>query len=286
MRIAADQQSVFWKMASMVTVGSIQTPLAPRFLTDTPIDYAVEQVRNLDYPGSVVGNVSLVCDSDNPVGWLDWQVFFESPPDDSEPESDEEPNVQAFMCPIPIGKIIGADVTYFDLVELFSETKYGFFFVHDGKEISGTVYYRDLFRLPGVGCLFMFMLELETAALRLCQQFPMECLAALSKARLETALQVFKNRYGDVNSLLRRDFLDCTTFIDKSTMINKCKLLVDFSATHLKALFKRAEKVRNACAHPSDEDSLAKILPSEKIGPFFHECFLLIESMRNVTPRE
>ncbi len=300
MKIAVDQQSIFWKMASLVTVGDIQTDLAPQFSAQTRISYAVEEIWSLDYPGSISGDVSLVYHDDDPIGWLDWRALFEAPLDDAQPDSNEEPSVQAYMQPIPIGQIVGVTVPYFDLVERFAETNYRFFFVHDGKGISGMVSYSDLFKLAGVACLFTFMLEVETAALRLCQQFSTQCFAALPKKRIEAAIQILNKRFASRDYLKKRidnwdsddakrytkDLVDCTTFIDKATMINKCKLLVDFSVSKVNSVFKRAEMVRNSRAHPSGDDSLAEILPSNKVGYFLHECFLLIESMRNVTPRE
>ncbi len=69
-------------------------------------------------------------------------------------------------------------------------------------------------------------------------------------------------------------------------MIGKCKLLIDTGVNKINSVFNRAEEVRNACAHPSENDRLQAILPLTKFVKFVSECRYLIQSIQMVTPKE
>src|SRR3990172_5489018 len=130
-----------------------------------------------------------------------------------------------------------------------------------GDRVKGTFSFGGLFKLPGVLCPFALVVELENAGLDFCRHFYKECWQVLPEPRRSKANEFWSRRYDKDAS--RRDarldasghrayyegLIECTTFIDKATMIGKCKLLIDTGRNKLDSVFNRAEEVRNACAH-------------------------------------
>jgi hypothetical protein len=200
---------------------------------------------------------------------------------------------------ITFPNIVSADFSLLDAAQLLS-SKHGYLFILEGEKITGYITYKDIFRLPGVLCIFALMIELEAACLNLCHAFAEQCWSALSQTRKDKAVEVWKKRVAhpkEMDELSQRvelhgakaltdSFIECTMFIDKAKMIGKCKLLIDWGRDKLDSIFNRAEQVRNACAHPAEIGRLESILPRERFGDFLRNCRQLIESIRTVTPRE
>jgi hypothetical protein len=67
-------------------------------------------------------------------------------------------------------------------------------------------------------------------------------------------------------------------------MIGKCKLLIDTGRNKVDSVFNRSEEVRNACAHPAENDRLKCLLPLDKFVDFVLDCNQLLDSIRLVTP--
>jgi hypothetical protein len=47
----------------------------------------------------------------------------------------------------------------------------------------------------------------------------------------------------------------------------------------------RAERIRNACAHPAGGDDFGGITTPGKLAELIRECQLLIDEIKTVTPR-
>ena len=285
-------ETVYRQMAALVTAKHLQSSLGPTFTVGSTLEDASIELQEAFYEGLDPLSVSLVVEASEPIGWIEWAMW-----DEHDYTDDDDPgDVREWMRPVKVSQLAGGNVPFFQLVELFGHTKEQFFFVLDGREITGTVGYGDLFKLPGVCCLFVLVLELETAALRLCCRFFRQCWSSLPKNRQILAMGVWQKRYG--RAYLRNSnyddgvsfdrvitqFLDCTCLIDKSTMIRKCGLQFQSSNTQVARIFKRAERLRNWCAHPSDEDEFAPILSRDELAQFVRDCHVMIDDLVTVTP--
>jgi hypothetical protein len=287
--------SVFATIRPLITVGQVQTAVL-----QLSLDELFSDVFEVD-PDT--REPVLVVEREVPIGWVD----------PMSPDNDD-------VVPILPSQILSATTPLTDATILFAERQpamlddfgvldhshdLAFFFVLDDSRISGILRWGDLFKAPGRLCLFALTLELEEAALELCSKFAGQCWDAIPEQRRTLAWAVHRKRYGesdekyiqklsvrvssgdgtDLLQAIVRDLIDCTTFIDKATMITKCNLLVDFSNEKIRRLFSRAERIRNACAHPAGGDDLGGITTPGKLAELIRECQLLIDEIKTVTPR-
>jgi hypothetical protein len=178
-------------------------------------------------------------------------------------------------------------------VGTFARLNERYLLVTDGGATKGILHYRDLFKPIGLVGFFSLVQELESAAMNLCLEFPQQCLEALSEGRVQSAYITLANRL-KTRSLRETDLdlrplaellIESTMFIDKRKMINKCKLLVDFSGTKVDSIFSRAERLRNACAHPTRPDYIAQLMDPPSLGEFVEDSRRLIDSIRLVSHR-
>jgi hypothetical protein len=194
--------------------------------------------------------------------------------------------------PIELSQVISSDTPLFEAAASLLKRNTRRLWVLEGNQITGRFSYFDLFKLPGVLCLFGLTIELEMAALDLCRCFLKQCWGALPEGRQAKAIELWHKRTDRDAS--RRDerldrsgssayyegLMECTTFIDKATMIHKRKLLIDTGGNKLNSIFNRAEDVRNACAHPAENDRLQSLL--DDYVAFVMDCRKLIDSIRMV----
>jgi hypothetical protein len=307
-----NDESIFAQLGSLIKVRHVQQKLGPRFPEDMPLEEAKDILQEwMETHASLVDVVFLVVEDGQPVGCHDFSMGA-----DIECELEESPEsvVGDIMIPLTLSSIVSADLPLLEAIELLlapEPTKTHKMYaghlsrvrerqsllVLDGKELTGVITYGDAFTLPGVMCLFALMVELEAASLRLCQAFSEQCWAALPERRQKMAWEVFRKRFPPereeskqqrpegVDEGLLQSLIECTMFIDKATMIGKCKLLIDVGRSKLNSIFNRAQEVRNACAHPAENKRLESILPRPKFSRFLKDCRQLIDSIRLVTPR-
>lgn len=169
--------------------------------------------------------------------------------------------------------VVSSDTTMLDLIENHAEILDSrIIVVLTGNQLTGAIRRHELFSAAGRMALLALVLELEISATQLCYLFAEDAFGALPEGRRSKALQVFAMRYGvaakrpekpDVTAaashvadknLRTIEFIqcvDCTTFIDKCTMLRKCKLTLELSNNELRRVFSAAEEIRNHCAHPS-----------------------------------
>ncbi len=224
--------------------------------------------------------ISLVTVDVSQVGWCGFDIGA----------FDDGPSVADAMDAISPAQILSDNTPYLKAVEFFRDADPFFFFVLTERSITGTVHYQNLFEPPGRLCLFALTLELEAAALQLCGHFANECIASLADERKSKAVEVYEKRYANQREEhvhpRAGDLLRCTNFIDKGRMIAKCKLLIDQGRDKIESIFSRAEKLRNSCAHPIDDDDFSAILKRDRLGKFLDEFSSLLASIRGQVPRE
>lgn len=309
-------ESIFAQMGSLVKVSHVQSPFGPSFPCNTPMTEIADFIDSLlegqlgstdlgEVSLSFIDTVCLVLQDGQPVGFFNAdsmarciEEIIELQGPDLELELlFEDKYFESLVSRITFPNIVSADFSLLDAAQLLS-SKQKYLFILEGERITGYITYKDIFRLPGVLCIFALMIELEAACLNLCHAFAEQCWSVLSQARKEKAVEVWRKRVAhprEMEELSQRvklhgakaltdSFIECTMFIDKAKMIGKCKLLIDWGRDKLDSIFNRAEQVRNACAHPAEIGRLESILPPEKFGDFLKGCRQLIESIRSVTP--
>ncbi len=206
---------------------------------------------------------------------------------------------------------IPSDLSLLDAIDLSREKTDPYYVTRDDK-VVGILFPSHLFHPRALLCYIALTFDLETAALDLCTWFPAS-LKSLSEPRRDKARELFELKaqkpaekaWGEIGDghddagewrrILHREILQYTTFIDKKTMIQKAKLLLDQTNSRIERVFSRAERVRNTCAHPiatvlghpdrliTDPTDLLMMTPSD-IVQFVRDCQEMIQSIRLVMP--
>lgn len=258
---------VFERMAALVTVRDLVTPLAIELASDEPVQSAIERLDRAagTQHYNPITRISLVKTKSGVTRWCRFDELLAA-------ECEIVGDVSEVITP---RSIITAGTTALEAVTLFATTEHEFFFVLRGHAFIGSLRYSDMFNGPFRLCLFSLTLELEEVALRVLLQNADRAIGRLSPARQEKARKVHGIRFAGLTE--RSDaLLRCTTFIDKGTMLAKEIEVPDMSAKEVSRLFGRAERVRNLCAHPAASDEGMALL-AEK-----HQLAEFIESCRNV----
>jgi hypothetical protein len=281
-----DQQLLFHRLASLITVRDIQTPLGPEIACDMTVSEAYEFISvTASENGYNPDRLSLVTADGIPVGWCGVDIGLHG----------DGPSVKDEMYAFSPAQMISDNTPYLKAVEFFRDAQPHFFFVLTERSITGTLHYENLFDPAGRLCLFALTMELEAAALQLCRHFAKECIASLSDERRSKTVEVYEKRYA--SQITKQvnpgagDLLGCTMFSDKGRMIAKCKLLIDQGRDKIESIFSRSERLRNSCAHPIDDDDSNTsnpntILGRGKLGQFLDDFFSLLASIREQARRE
>jgi hypothetical protein len=288
-------------------VRQIQSPVSRRDGGEKLVDLDAEWKR-LEMNNRIPSlTVELVENNGLIVGWWDFDEygFFGEEHYDSAPSAEL---LEEIARPIELSTVVTGDTPVTEVIERLSDSTVGWLFVVENGDVSGIVSYKDLFGPIGSLCLLALCFELEAAALRLCQAFSRQCFESLSEGRREKTLEEFKKHHNlddldykklreacstiddkpDTDTRMTRKYealLERTMFIDKGKMINGCKLLIDKSASEVKRVFGRAERVRNACAHPPGPADVESVLELEQMAGFVRDCRRLTESILMVTPQ-
>lgn len=175
--------------------------------------------------------------------------------------------------------------------------------VLDGNRFTGLLTPHNFGSQPARLCLLALTLELERAALEFCSFHAMEFFELLPEGRREKARRMFKERYLDrkvtlplivpevpaflevsaqsshrVREVVGALRLDCTNFIDKGTMLHRSGATW-FEPGDIKTLFKRAERLRNACAHAREADD-ALPLTVQELVTLVHDSRECIQALK------
>lgn len=284
--------SFYREMASLVTVARLKSPLGPPLRADESIGKARRQFTESAFEEETDWRtaISLVLIKDVPVGYCNSESFFEA--------ANDEESVDTITQGIASPQVIAANTPYIDAVDMLAERPWPFFFILDKGELTGTVRFDDLLKPIGLLCLFSLTLELEDAALRLCQAFAKQCWDALLQKRQDKAISIYdyqmrKRRLPQSHESAPKSYqrlVGCTAFSDKGHMIARCKLVPDWGFARTTDLFKLADTVRNACAHPASVPATIDPNPefpntASKLYEFVRNCILMIESIWAAMPK-
>lgn len=230
--------------------------------------------------------------------------FFLEPHDDGRTALD-------FANKVNPSRIVSDNTPFHKAVHFFASSESPYCILN-ADQIVGIYRPHHVLHPRALFCYLALTLDLETAALDLCTWFS-DGWHSLSKDRQDAARETYVQKFhklrkhdwealieegvdSESKSLLIRDILQCTNFCDKSTIICKSKLLIDQSNTRVQKVFGRAQRVRNACAHPlTTDDSHPDRWPTDHgdlfdmtpggVSEFVKDCLGMIDSIKAVLPK-
>ena len=255
-------ESVFHHMSRLVLARDLQSPLGPPLQHDQPAEEAFELLCESSFLDGydAMDRFSLVIRDGEPVGWTSLDTL------------DNGATVADSMAAINPGSVLSSDTTALQVADLFETTRIHSFFVLEHNEITGILAYEDLFGLPFRLCLLALTLGLEQSALNLLSHSPTESWQALPQRRQEKAREVHRSRYGEKprsEGPPLQQWLGCTMFCDKATMLKKRQLLAEWPGRRIDAVFSEAENVRNVCAHTDRDEGFNNALIARRELPRF-----------------
>ncbi len=184
---------------------------------------------------------------------------------------EEQRSIWATMDKLSWKTVVSADTALVEAAKLFSPQSPYVFLVLRQNELIGWMSYHHLLGIPFRACLFSLLLGIEQAMLDVVMTAPALAVSKLPTGRLTKAKEVYLARGHklDKSGIAEpRLLLECTNFIDKATVIQKCpQTAANITAVKDKAM-KKAERVRNCLAHPTRERELVMLLSKNHIHAF------------------
>lgn len=265
------EDSVFAKLSSIVTVEGICSPLGVELESEMLISDAVLAIEAhaVAHSYNPAMRIALVMDSLTAIGWLRLSDMIVS----------EKIYVQDVMVRLTSSDMISQDMTALRFADLIAKQNKPFFVVGENK-INGTVGFENLFHPTFRVCLFSETLDLEEMALNFIVATITEPLSLLSEGRRHKALNVCKTRYGERAVLDERRLVFCTAFVDKGTIIKCSKMLNEQSGKTIQRTFKKAEQLRNYCAHPTEAREGRDVFDAIELLQLLEDIRMLKDAIR------
>jgi len=265
-------------MSELVTVQDLMTPLAVELQENETRASARQRLRQAarEEGYDVNNRYSLLHQGQKIPHWLCYSKLC-----DSNRGSDFLGHfVKHASEPINDEQIIGADISAMAAVQLFNEKNISLFFVSDSSDIIGTLQFKNMFKTPFKLCLFSLALEIEETALRILLDNAEESINQLGPKRLASARKIYETKY-QLSDELPELLLHCTMMADKSEIFAKLELLPEHSKKRTRAKFKAIEKVRNHCAHPSNDPG-AQLLGKTELIEFINSSRSFLELLKKL----
>lgn len=248
--------SILRRVAANVTAADLQQPLGPFLLLDETVIEAERKTAaaepvNMPYRRRTDAFPDTVClagpSEGCPTHYL-WQPdLCGGAPEDK---------VASVATRLEVANCVAGDTPALTLATLLSRDKgWPWRLVLNHDRATGFVSHLDMARLPFSIAVLALLLDVEQVCLDVCSWEPGDAEAAwdlLAPQRQAKAREVYGLR---VTSRLREpdyeNLIECTTFMDKATMVSSLPSLSDMSRRSLTTQFRLMEKVRNALAHSS-----------------------------------
>ncbi len=258
-------ESHFLKLAYLLTVGDVCTPFLHSFdgAQSTNVvweEWSIELcgVKGLD----PTEQIALVTKNGKIEGWIGFDML------------NADKLLIECMEVIKPDAIITSATPLVSAAKTFSESSHLFFLILHENRFKGWLSYENLHTTSFRFCLLAMLITLEKNMLDAILSHPNESAKCLSEGRLIRAKEVYKNRnynYNDQREPYMSKLLECTTFIDKFTILQKLmkkEVIKEVPALDDKKFCKIAEKLRNELAHPGLEEQSSKILSREIFSSF------------------
>lgn len=306
------ENSVFERMVGLVCVRDIQTPFGYVLAGNADIEYPGDPRPTMISHRSIRNDLQ----SSGLLGlpYLTFDRHFRVYQSDLNRTEGEDEIYAKPKFVLTKEHLVSADTSLWNALQMFAvppnphaaETAHpdrDALIVLDGNCFTGMLTPQNFGSQPARLCLLALTLELERAALEYCSFHAMEFFELLPEKRRATAREMFKKLYlerqvtlpfivSEVPAFLEvsavsghrvRDVvgalhLDCTNFIDKGTMLRRSGATW-FESKDIEALFKRAERLRNACAHAREADEVLPLAVQELVT-FVHDCRECIQALK------
>lgn len=175
------------------------------------------------------------------------------------------------MEPISGDILISSSTPLLEAIHLYCSGDNYIYLVLKGNQFIGFLNYSHFHKLPFRLCLFALLMDLERTMLKIIKYNATSFLKNLTKGRLNCAKKIGRLRglsLNEENKFFDYNLVECTTFIDKFTMLRKNPQIVQECPNINSKFKKRAEKIRNSIAHPEGEESVLLPIEREELLPF------------------
>lgn len=273
------RQSVFDHLASSLCVTSICRSFGPDLKIGTHVNDAYKVLEKYEEPefDELNDPVRILNDDGLLLGLFSSASVMNSQVDQyGEGIEGDDFWVEDFVEEIKPSELIGADTTILEAVKIFARDERHRYYIVRRNEIVGYLEYAHLFKPVGRLAFLALALEIEDQARQLCQHhaFREDAWQSLPQGRRERAETLFRERHKkEPGKHDTRDLIECTYLIDKANMVWKCKLIAGGSRSGLLGTFKKLERLRNFCAHPT---SVVPNLSAEELWNLVNEVKNLI----------
>lgn len=284
------EKSILTRMAALVTVRDVYTPLLTRFPAGTLSQAARAQWQHMcsgRVSSSPLDHVCIVEDGAEPIGWLDFCDLV------YEPTADVP--VSELMTKITAKQLVSADTSLLDAAELFTRASPFGFLVLQRSELVGLFSYHDLLSVPFRACLFSFLCLIEESISKVLITDSKLALSKLSKSDYDRLVRRWNRTKRCPNRLTpsMEDLIHLSFFSQKLQMLQSCaaasrtidslnsKRLKLQRRAHLGAGGTRYEDItqttfrvtqlkqlRNALAHSASGFELPILLPKDDLRDF------------------
>lgn len=270
----------FNQIAKLITVEDVCTPIFNIYdFDDINKNTSQEWFEDAAERGlQPYDQISLVKHGDSIIGYIGVDSLFDFETGDAD--------LMKCISRIDPNGVITANTPLLDAIIVFSKDSPHLYMVLKGHEYIGAFTYSDLYKLPFRLCLFTLLMNIENLLLEILETKPKEAISFLTDNRLEKAKEVYKlrgyqNQQIDGAEESPIQLIECTTFIDKVTIIEKINKTEHIVPSFNKKRCNLAEKLRNSLAHPHKEEELLTILPRNDLIPFIDWARQVIIEMRD-----
>jgi len=283
-------QHILTRMAALVTVGDVCSPILTNFDAETKISDAAgiwETLCSDNTPSDPLSYISMVKRQDKIIGWLDFTDLV------ADPETKDA--VETCMHSISIHSLVTSETPLLEAMKLFNANSPFSFLVIKGNKIVGFLSYLDILSIPFRACLFSMLLSIEQTMLDIVQTAPDLAVEKLNKDKIQRISNGIKKRENSTRKISAAEILENLLFSDVLSIIENCvttksclpSLGAVFTIRHQilnlddsgKSLIEQTEKthrrvdqivkLRNALAHPKDPNCIYRLLPKGDLQGFF-----------------
>lgn len=253
------QTSTFKELSQLIRINDICEPFIAEFDNSQSVDSVWDEWMHELGGGDPMEGIALVKDNQKAIGWLGFDMLGPSK------------TLSECMEPISGDILISSDTPLLEAIKTVCSGGDSIYLVLKGNRFTGFLTDGHFHKLPFRMCLFALLIDLEGMMLEITKSNPSSFLTGLPEGRLNKAKETYRHRGFSLNKANKeydKKLIDCTSFIDKFKMLKKDPVVIQ-KCPDIKSNFEnKAEKLRNAIAHPEGEESGLLSIKREEFFPF------------------
>jgi hypothetical protein len=252
------------ELANSITAGDICQPITLTFDAETRCKDAYKEWDDLtiETNSDLFDHIAIITKDDAAVGWIDCTGLH---------AEEIIADLQGVIEPLTIRNLISADTPLLDVAKLYGPDSPDVFVVIHANQPIGWIGYPTLLGAPFQACLFSLILSVEFALGKIVETDAALAFSQLARPRQSIAIRIAKLRgypHPEGEGPSERQLLRCTTLADKVRILKNRPLTAASLPTYNENLLEKAERLRNALAHPTDVDEISKLIPKGHISEF------------------